>query len=1044
MRRQIIFMPKRVWLAYGAATLLLGALAIGLDQNENAADEIRAHAEASQDLQLLRLAVQEQLDQGQFQSAARLLNAWGAANPDIIELALNDRNEALVGQYRRANPAAHFLSLTATLSYDYNGRAALRMVHDLDPVIDAQTRFGWRLLRAYLVLCATAAALIALILRRRQALEQLREANGQLDNYFNHALDLFCIADLNGRLLRVNARWFAVLGYTDKELHARPLLDLVDAGDREATGEVLERVAQKEAIHNYTNHCRHKDGSMRTIEWVIQPGDGVFYGAARDITEREKGDNEIRFLNRIYSTLSEANQLIDRCVDEKSLFENICRVAVQSGGMQLAWIGKEEESSHRIVPVAATGEALDILEQIVISTREDLPEGRGPAGKAYRDGKPRYYNDWKNNADLLYWHVNQPQWIWGSSAAVPILRGGRTYALLSLYHRQAAAFSGKTIDLLQEMARDIELALERFDFAAHRRSADEALRIAAIAFESQDAMIVTDIDGNILRANRAFSEETGYAQEELIGKNTRLMRSGRHSPAFFQAMWDQIKATGQWQGEIWDKRKNGEIYPNWLSISSVRDPHGAITHYVGCFSDISERKEAAAAISRLAYFDSLTELPNRRLLVERLKQALSARARHGGYGAVLFLDVDNFKTVNDTLGHEQGDRLLQEIAKRLRASVHERGTLARFGGDEYVLLLEDLDGPRERAAVLAKAAADVLQAAMVAPFAQVAGAPTCSASIGIVLWGSEPGVPDAYELLKRSDMAMYEAKRAGRNAVRFFDPIMQTTIESRVRLEARLRSAIGLGQLRLYLQPQVDGQGTILGAEALLRWLDPERGLIGPGEFIAIAEESGLIVGIGSWVLESACALLRAWARQETTRSFRMSVNISPRQIQEENFVAQLADIISRTGADPRQLQLEITENLLLSDVEKVIVKMTELRALGVTFAMDDFGTGYSSLSYLQRLPLNVLKIDQGFVRELGSNRRSEAIARTILQMGHSMGLEVLAEGVETERQLRMLAQWGCERFQGYYFGRPMPAEVFAHDVLRPPVVMVAEQMRPH
>jgi diguanylate cyclase (GGDEF)-like protein/PAS domain S-box-containing protein len=704
--------------------------------------------------------------------------------------------------------------------------------------------------------------------------------------------------------------------------------------------------------------------------------------------------------------------------------QNICRIAVDFGGMKLAWIGKEDPATGRIVPVGQYGQRAEMLARLRFSTRADVPEGRGPAGIAFRDGQPSFVNDWDTNPTLAHWREHHPDWAWGSSAALPIRRFGRTYALLNFYDSVPHSFSGKIADLLREMAVDIEYALARFDLEAHKHIAEEEARIAAIAFETPEPMIVMDADGGILRVNAAFSRTTGYAQDEALGKNPHFLQSGRHAPEFFAEMWQQVKATGHWQGEIWDRRKNGEVYPKWLTISSVRDSNGLISHYVGSFSDISERKEAAEAISRLAYYDSLTSLPNRQLMMDRLKRALRSSVRSGKFGAVLFLDLDNFKTINDTLGHDEGDKLLQEAGQRLRGCVREQDTVARFGGDEFVVLLEELDGPHERAAILTKTVSDKLLAALARPFRLQGREYLCSASIGVALWRGDAQT-DAHELLKRSDMAMYEAKKAGRNTARFFDPIMQTAIESRAQMEARLRAALQLGQFKLYYQRQVRSDGAVYGAEALLRWEDPERGMVSPGSFIGLAEESELILPIGRWVLETACRQIRSWSRAHDTHGLRLSVNISPRQLIADSFVEEVTEILRTTEADATRLQLEITEGMLLTDIEETISKMTQLRMLGVTFALDDFGTGYSSLSYLQRLPLNVLKIDQSFVQDLGRNGRSEAIVRTVIQMSRSLGLDVLAEGVETEAQRQVLAQWGCTNYQGYFFGRPVPIEGF-------------------
>ncbi|BAP89065.1 diguanylate cyclase/phosphodiesterase with PAS/PAC sensor [Burkholderiales bacterium GJ-E10] len=616
---------------------------------------------------------------------------------------------------------------------------------------------------------------------------------------------------------------------------------------------------------------------------------------------------------------------------------------------------------------------------------------------------------------------------WSAYAAVVLVS---TFMMLQLLSRNFAQLSqsqfiaglvGLYLFLIVVLGTLLSLTLQR-------RDDEEALRIAAIAFESQEPMLVTDASGNILRVNQAFTRTTGYAADEVVGKNPRLLQSGQHDPGFYAKMWERIHDSGHWQGEVWDRHKNGSVYPKWLVISSVRGRTGQATHYVGSFSDLSERKEAAAAISRLAYFDSLTGLPNRRMLTDRLRHALVAATRNRQYGAILFLDLDNFKTVNDTVGHDEGDRLLQEAGRRLRGAIREEDMVARFGGDEFVIVLENLGPSREQAAVTVKTVADKLLAELAAPYTLLGREFPSSASIGATLW-REHFTGHMHDLLKRADMAMYEAKKSGRNTVRFFDPVMQAAIEHRSRSEARLRSALAQDQFHLHFQPQVGDDGTVRGAEALLRWNDPERGWISPDEFIPIAEETGLIIPIGRWVLQAACAQLRQWSDSHRS-DLRVAVNISAKQFDASSFVDEVREIVQASGADPRLLELELTETMLLKNVDAAIAKMAALRKLGITFALDDFGTGYSSLAYLQQLPLDVLKIDRTFVRGLGENARSEAIVRTIIQMAHNLNLRVLAEGVETEEQRRMLADRGCNLYQGYLFGKPLPAPQFERDII--------------
>jgi diguanylate cyclase (GGDEF)-like protein/PAS domain S-box-containing protein len=1021
----------RAWAAYAAAMLVFGVLALALLYEQHTDEEALTRTAAEQELHLLSLAVHGDLELAQYQAAAGLISDWGRSGRQIIDLTLLTQNGQTLAEFHRTPPATEGLRLSTAVEYSYDSRAIIKIHYDVEPSRNAQRRFATGVIGLYLLMALTTAILMRLALDRLDALKKLRRTTEELDNYFNNALDLFLIGSDDGRARKLNPRWEEVLGYPAAEIEGQALLRYVHPDDVPASRAVLARLARGETITDFTNRLRHADGSYRSIEWVIRRAGKSVYAAARDVTARERQEEEIRFLTRIYSTLSETNQHIVRCTDERTLFADICRIAVDFGGMKLAWIGKED-ANGRIRPIATYGERKERLADLQISSRADVPEGQGPGGIAFRERQAQFINDFRSDPRLAYWRGKQPEWTWGSFCTIPIRRGGGSYALMNFYDTVPHSFSGKIVDLLTEMAMDIEFALARLDLEAHKRAADDELRIAAIAFETPESMIVTDADGRILRVNAAFTQTTGYTQDEVLGRNPSFLQSGRHTADFFAEMWQQANATGRWQGEIWDRRKNGEVYPKWLTVSSVRDHAGQITHYVGSFTDISERKEAAAAISRLAFYDSLTSLPNRNRMMEHLNRALRVSSRSGKFGAVLFLDLDNFKTINDTLGHDEGDKLLQEAARRLRACVREEDTVARFGGDEFVVLLEDLGASRDAAGNSARQIADKLLAALAKPYLLNGKEYLCSASIGITLWRGD-AQSEAHELLKRSDMAMYEAKKAGRNARVFFDPVMQTAIENRARLEGRLRAGLNLGQFRLFCQQQVNAQGSVLGAEALLRWLDPERGMVSPAEFIPLAEESDLIMPIGHWVLQAACRQIKAWAAAEGTRHLHLSVNISPKQFGAEWFVTDVADILRETGADPARLQLEITEGMLLTNIEDTIDKMTKLRKMGVTFALDDFGTGYSSLSYLQRLPLNVLKIDRSFVRELGSDPRSEAIVRTIIQMGQSLGLDVLAEGVETQSQRQLLARWGCTNYQGFLFAQPVPIDTFARE-LAPPV----------
>lgn len=551
--------------------------------------------------------------------------------------------------------------------------------------------------------------------------------------------------------------------------------------------------------------------------------------------------------------------------------------------------------------------------------------------------------------------------------------------------------------------------------------ADEQLNIAAVAFESQNGMAITDARNTILRVNRAFTDITGYSAEEVVGKTPGILKSGRHDASFYAAMWESIRSTGGWQGEIWNRRKNGEVYPEHLSITAVKDRNGNVINYVASVADLTKRIKAEEEIKTLAFYDPLTGLPNRRLLLNRLRRALASSSRSGQEGALLFIDLDNFKTLNDTLGHDIGDLLLEQTAQRLKSCVREGDTVARLGGDEFVVMLEDVGGYVLEAAEQTKIISDKILIALTQPYRLAAREYNGTASIGITTFVGHQQSID--ELMKQADIAMYQAKKDGRNTLRFFDPLMQEAIYARAALESELLVAIDKQQFHLYYQIQVDDSHRPLGAEALIRWEHPERGFVSPDQFIPLAEETGLILPIGQWVMDTACAQLRVWQRDELTRELVLAVNVSAKQFRHADFVAQVHATIKRHTVNPKLLKLELTESQLLDDIEETIATMNALHEIGVQFSLDDFGTGYSSLQYLKRLPLDQLKIDQSFVRDIAIDSSDRAIVSTIIAMAQSLNLNVIAEGVETEKQRQILMIKGCVNFQGYLFSKPVPIE---------------------
>lgn len=557
------------------------------------------------------------------------------------------------------------------------------------------------------------------------------------------------------------------------------------------------------------------------------------------------------------------------------------------------------------------------------------------------------------------------------------------------------------------------------DLSRTRRT-EERLRQAITVFNNtQEGIMVVDAERRIVAVNPAFSEITGYGEDEVRGRNPSLLASGRHGRDFYRALWSALETGGRWQGEIWNRRKNGEIYPQWLTISVVADDDARVTGYVGVFTDISEAKRSQAQLEFLAHHDPLTGLPNRLLLRARLEHGMDKAAREGRELAVLFLDLDRFKHVNDSLGHSAGDELLREVARRLREVVRREDTVARLGGDEFTVLLEHLrDG--EDAARLARKLLDSL----IQPYLMGERTLYLGASIGISLYPRDG--EDVESLLRNADAAMYRAKESGRNTYQFYARDMTRHALERVEMEARLREGIGGGQLLAYYQPQVRlADGAITGIEVLARWHHPQLGMVAPDRFIPLAEDSGLILPLGAWMLRAACAQAAAW-HADGLPFGRVAVNVAARQVRHGDLGTLLREVLQETGLPARCLELEITESSLTELSDATVSLLEDIRALGVTLAIDDFGTGFSSLSYLKRLPVQKLKIDKSFVTGLPQDDNDAAIARAVLALGHSLRFTVIAEGVETPAQRDFLHAAGCQEAQGYLFGRPVPAAEMA------------------
>lgn len=553
-----------------------------------------------------------------------------------------------------------------------------------------------------------------------------------------------------------------------------------------------------------------------------------------------------------------------------------------------------------------------------------------------------------------------------------------------------------------------------------RRTAERQLRLASKVFEhSGEGMIITDQHAVIQAVNRAFEEISGYSREEAIGHKPSMLSSGRHTQDFYRDLWRTIEAQGAWEGEIYNRRKNGEIYPEWLKIVAIKDAAGKVTNYIGSFSDISSHTSAKQRLYHLAHYDNVTELPNRLLFNETLKRELINAKRRKSIVAVFFLDLDHFKNVNDTLGHAAGDVLLKEAALRLLQCKRDNDMVARMGGDEFTGMLVDLIHPEDAAIVAGRMLKELAE-----PFTLGDETVHVSGSIGLSIYPNDG--QDVETLTRNADAAMYHAKELGRNNYQFYTEALHAESLRRMELEAQLRRAIKEEQFELYYQPQVETRtGRPIGMETLIRWSRPGGGMVSPAEFIPLAEETGLIVPIGAWVLKTACKQAKAWL-DEGLPPLLLSVNLSSCQFREPDFMDLLTVVILESGYPPSQLQLELTERIIMHEDDFTVSRLKQISSTGIHLSIDDFGTGYSSMSYLKKFPINELKIDKSFIDEVCNDEDDGVIVSAMINLAHSLKLSVIAEGVEEAAQRNWLDWQGCDAIQGYYFSKPLSADDFA------------------
>jgi len=743
---------------------------------------------------------------------------------------------------------------------------------------------------------------------------------------------------------------------------------------------------------------------------------------ARIDAQRKDAEARNQRVNQLYAALSQCNQAIVRCTSEAELFAQACRVVVDFGGMKMAWIGVLDEKSNLIRPIASYGSGTEYLDGLQISVNADEPSGRGPTGTAFRENRPFWCQDFQHDTASQAWHERGAQFLWKASAALPLHRDNAVKLVFNLYADVTNAFDEEVRNLLVEMAADIDYALKSFAREAQREQTEEALReseqrLRTIIETEPECINVLDSDGRLLEMNAAgLAMFEANSLEEAQQHNLADFLLPEYRDSFIALHKRVIRGeSGILEFEIRGLRGT----QRWLEIfaAPMRSTNGKTVMLLGITRDITARKEAEERIQYLAHFDALTGLPNRAQLDDRAKYAISLAQRSQGPMALMLLDLDHFKDINDTLGHSIGDALLIELARRLRLALREEDMVSRLGGDEFIFLLHDTDA--RGAAQVAQTLLDVIAA----PYRIEPYDLNVSGSIGIALYPDDG--TDLETLSKSADAAMYHVKQEGRHGYRFFTAEMQVRSARHLQLVNALRQALERDQLQVHYQPQVSMRdGRILGAEALLRWTHPELGSVSPAEFIPAAEDSGLILPIGEWVLRRAARQAKSWM-QAGLGPLIMAVNLSAVQFRHSDLPNLVTHILDEEGLPPEYLELELTEGVAMHEPQGAIAMMNNLHERGVRMSIDDFGTGYSSLSHLKKFKVYKLKIDQSFVRDISTDPEDRAIVGAIINMAKSLGLKTIAEGVETAGQLAFLREQGCDEMQGYYYSKPLPADQF-------------------
>jgi diguanylate cyclase (GGDEF)-like protein/PAS domain S-box-containing protein len=786
-------------------------------------------------------------------------------------------------------------------------------------------------------------------------------------------------------------------------------------------GETLTTEVLLSSIHDPT-----KRGWFELQRRALRVGERwLIVTNSRDVTERKLAQKSAERRGRMFATLSATNEAITRARSPEELYAQVCDAAVHAGGMLTATVLLADPGTQSMKVAAVTGGGKRTLRETTITVDETSPLGHGLIGTAFRSGKPCVSNDFLNDERTVPWRASAEKNGIKSGGAVPFSHGGRTVGVLQLWSGEKRTFDDEALKLLERLAQNISFALDNFVRDAERRTSEAALRASeekyrAILEDMGEAYYEVDLKGSLVFFNPEFCRLLGYSEAETMGLNYRQYQTPEVSAKVFET-FSEVYRTGvpAKSFDWWVMRKDGTNVMTEGSVYLIKNALGEPVGFRGILRDVTERRRSEERIQYLATHDGLTDLPNRVMFSELLHLEIETARRYERRFAVLFIDLDRFKFVNDTLGHAAGDTLLKEMAVRLKDSLRASDVVARLGGDEFVVLLQEAGD----ASQVAAAARKILSATM-KPI-EIAGQECrVTASIGICMYPADAA--DEESLMKNADMAMYLAKEAGKNNYQFYSAEIQSRSIEKMAMETRLRNALARGELSLNYQAKLDLKTEMItGVEALMRWTSPELGSVSPMQFIPVAEETGLIVPLGMWALRTACAQNRAWQR-EGLPPVCMAVNLSPRQFADPDLVADVTSVLKDTGMAPELLELEITESMVMHDSDRAVKLLGEIKALGVRLAIDDFGTGYSSLAQLKRFPIDTIKVDRSFIREIPNDAEDKAITEAIIAMGRSLSLTVVAEGVETEQQQTFLREHLCDEMQGYYFSKPVPPEQFA------------------